>query len=99
MTARGASEEDLRCARTGARHRPIYRDGKKAWTQRHRSWTARQRFDDALAQRALEQQLIRLEGIAIANSRRSMPACTRSRLTGAGPGKSSAYARSAASRR
>jgi transposase len=64
--------DDLRCARTAARHRVakqllrhgrIYREGKKAWTQRHRAWVARQRLDDALAQLALEQQLIHLEGI------------------------------------
>lgn len=64
--------EDLRCARTAARHRVakqllrhglIYREGKKAWTQRHRAWVARQRLDDALAQLALEQQLVHLEGV------------------------------------
>jgi transposase len=64
--------EDLRCARTAARHRVakallrhgrIYREGKKAWTLRHRAWVARQRLDDALAQLALEQQLVHLDGI------------------------------------
>ena len=64
--------EDLRCARTAARHRVakallrhgrIYRDGKKAWTLRHRAWVARQRLDDPLAQLALEQQLVHLDGI------------------------------------
>ena len=58
--------DDLRCARTAARHRVakqllrhgrVYREGKKAWTQRHRAWVARQRLDDSLAQLALEQQL------------------------------------------
>ena len=64
--------DDLRCARTAARHRVakqllrhgrIYRDGKKQWTGMHRAWIARQRLDDALAQAALEQMLIHLEGL------------------------------------
>jgi len=64
--------DDLRCARTAARHRVakqllrhgrIYREGKKAWTKMHREWVARQRLDDALAQRALEQMLIHLDGL------------------------------------
>jgi transposase len=64
--------DDLRCARTAARHRVaktllrhgrIYRDGVKAWTQRHRAWVARQRLDDRLAHCALEQMLIHLDGI------------------------------------
>ena len=64
--------DDLRCARTAARHRVaktllrhgrVYRDGVKAWTQRHRAWVARQRLDDPLAQLALEQMLIHLDGI------------------------------------
>jgi transposase len=64
--------EDLRCARTAARHRVakallrhgrIYREGKKAWTLRHRAWVACQRLDDRLAQLALEQQLVHLDGI------------------------------------
>ena len=64
--------EDLRCARTAARHRVgkallrhgrVYREGKKGWTMRHRAWIARQRLDDPLAQLALEQQLVHLDGI------------------------------------
>ncbi len=40
--------DDIRCARTAARHRvakqllrhgPIFRDGKKAWTLQHRAWS------------------------------------------------------------
>lgn len=64
--------DDLRCARTAARHRVakqllrhgcVYRDGVKAWTKRHRAWVLRQRLDDALAQLALEQMLTHLDGI------------------------------------
>ena len=64
--------DDIRCARTAARHRVlkqllrhgrIYRDGKTAWTRRHRAWVARQRLDDPLALRALEELLIHLDGI------------------------------------
>lgn len=64
--------DDLRCARTAARHRVakqllrhgrIFREGKKSWTKIHRAWIARQRLDDPLAQRALEQMLTHLEGI------------------------------------
>ena len=64
--------DDLRCARTAARHRVakqllrhgrVFREGKKAWTQLHRAWVARQRLDDPLAQLALEQMLVHLDGI------------------------------------
>jgi transposase len=64
--------EDLRRARTAARHRVakqllrygrIYRDGVKAWTGMHRTWVARQRLDDPLAHCALEQMLIHLDGL------------------------------------
>jgi transposase len=64
--------DDLRCARTAARHRVakqllrhgrIYREGKKAWTQRHYAWVDRQRLDDPLAQAALEQMLVHLHGL------------------------------------
>ena len=64
--------EDLRCARTAARHRVskqllrhgrIFRDGKTQWTKIHRAWIARQRLDDALAHKALEQMLIHLDGL------------------------------------
>jgi len=64
--------DDLRCARTAARHRVgkqllrhgrIYRDGVKSWTLKHKAWIARQRLDDPLAQLALEQMLIHLDGL------------------------------------
>jgi transposase len=64
--------DDLRCARTAARHRAakqllrhgrIYRDGRKAWTKMHRAWVTRQCLDDRLAQTALAQMLIHLDGL------------------------------------
>jgi transposase len=64
--------DDLRCARTAARHRVvkqllrhghIFREGKKAWTKVHRAWVTRQRLEDPLSQLALEQALTHLEGI------------------------------------
>lgn len=64
--------DDLRCARTAARHRVlkqllrhgrVFRDGKTAWTLTHRRWINAQRLADALAQLALEQMLIHLDGI------------------------------------
>lgn len=64
--------DDLRCERTAARHRVakallrhgrIYREGKKAWTRRHREWLNRQRLDDPLAQLALEQMRSHLDGL------------------------------------
>lgn len=64
--------EDLRMARTAARHRVvkqllrhgrIYRDGAKGWTLRHRAWINAQRLDDPLAHLALEQALTHLDGI------------------------------------
>jgi transposase len=57
--------DDLRRARTAARHRVskqllrhghIYRDGK-SWTLRHQRWIAAQRLADPLAQAALEHML------------------------------------------
>jgi hypothetical protein len=57
--------DDLRCARTAARHRVvkallrhghIYRQGK-AWTLRHRAWVESQRLADPLAHAALEHML------------------------------------------
>jgi transposase len=57
--------DDLRRARTAARHRitkqllrrgHIYRDGK-SWTLRHRAWIAGQRLADPLAHSALEHML------------------------------------------
>jgi transposase len=64
--------DDLRCARTAARHRVakallrhghVYREGKKAWTDRHREWLGRQRLDDPLAQLALDQMRAHLDGL------------------------------------
>jgi transposase len=64
--------DDLRCARTAARHRVskqllrhgrIYRDGKSQWTKMHRAWVARQRLDDDLAHAALVQMLLHLDGL------------------------------------
>jgi transposase len=64
--------EDLRCARTAARHRVgkqllrygrIFRAGKRSWTNQHRAWVRRQRLDDANAQRALEHMLAHLDGL------------------------------------
>jgi transposase len=52
--------DDIRCARTAARHRVakqllrhghVFREGKKAWTKAHQAWVCRQRLSDALAQR------------------------------------------------
>jgi transposase len=64
--------DDLRGARTAARHRVskqllrhgrIYREGKHAWTVKHRDWVARQRLDDSLAHAALEEMLVHLDSI------------------------------------
>lgn len=64
--------EDLRRARIAARNRVIkqllrhgriFRDGKHAWTQKHREWVNHQRLDDPLAQAALEQMLIHVDGL------------------------------------
>ena len=64
--------DDLRCARTAARHRVakqllrhgrIYREGKSHWTQMHRRWVNAQRLDDPLAHEALTQMLIHLDGL------------------------------------
>jgi transposase len=64
--------DDLRCARTAARHRVskqllrhglVFREGKKSWTLKHRAWISRQRLADPLAHAALEQMLIHLDGI------------------------------------
>lgn len=63
--------DDLRCARTAARHRVaktllrygrIYREGS-AWTMRHRAWVNRQRLDDPLAQLALDQLRTHLDSL------------------------------------
>jgi transposase len=64
--------EDLRRARVAARNRVlkqllrhgrIYREGKHAWTKKHREWVNRQHLDDPLSQAALEQALIHLDGL------------------------------------
>ena len=64
--------DDLRCARTSARHRVskqllrhgrIYREGKSQWTKMHRAWIARQRLDDTLAHKALTEMLVHLDGL------------------------------------
>jgi transposase len=64
--------EDLRRARTAARHRVakqllrhghIYRDGKQAWTRQHQAWLSRQRLADPLAQRALEHMRAHLDAV------------------------------------
>ncbi|MCA1701278.1 MAG: IS110 family transposase, partial [Actinobacteria bacterium] len=64
--------EDLRRARTAARHRVakqllrhgcVYREGKKSWTLKHQAWLRRQRLDDPLAQRALCHMLCHLDAV------------------------------------
>jgi len=64
--------DDLRCARTAARHRVakqllrhgrIYRAGKKSWTRQHIEWVRRQRLEDSNAQRALEHMLCHLDAV------------------------------------
>jgi transposase len=65
--------EDLRRSRIAARNRVlkqllrygrVFREGKHAWTQKHRGWLNRQRLDDPLAQEALEQMLICVDGLS-----------------------------------
>jgi transposase len=64
--------DDLRCARTAARHRVakqllrhgrIFREGKTSWTKQHMAWVRCQRLEDANAQRALEHMLAHLDGV------------------------------------
>ena len=64
--------DDLRCARTAARHRVgkqllrygrIFREGKRSWTKQHLAWVRRQRLEDPNAQRALEHMLAHLDGL------------------------------------
>jgi transposase len=64
--------DDLRRARTSARHRVskqllrhgrVYREGKSQWTKMHRAWIARQRLDDELAHKALTEMLMHLDGL------------------------------------
>jgi len=63
--------EDLRRARTAARHRVakqllrhghIYREGKQAWTKQYQAWLSRQRLAP-LAQRALAHMLSHLDAL------------------------------------
>jgi transposase len=65
------ARDDLRRARTAARHRVvkqllrhghIYREGK-AWTQRHRAWVSAQSLSDPLAQAALGHMLCHLASL------------------------------------
>ena len=64
--------DDLRCARTAARHRVgkqllrhgrIFREGKRSWTLAHRAWVARQRLDDPLAHEALQEMCVHLDSV------------------------------------
>jgi transposase len=64
--------DDLRCARTAARHRVgkqllrygrVYREGRGRWTQRHGIWLRAQCLEDQLAQSALEQMLCHLQAL------------------------------------
>jgi len=64
--------DDLRCARTAARHRVgkqllrhglVFREARTSWTLTHRRWVARQRLSDPLAHAALEEMLIHLDGL------------------------------------
>lgn len=64
--------DDLRCARTAARHRiakqllrhgHIFREGKKSWTRQHIAWVRRQRLADPNSHRALEHMLCHLDGL------------------------------------
>lgn len=65
------ARDDLRCARTAARHRVVkallrhghvYREGD-AWTVRHRQWLAARRLDDPLAQAAFEHMSAHLSAL------------------------------------
>ncbi len=64
--------EDLRSARTAARHRVakqllrhghVYREGRKSWTKQHQAWIRRQCLADPLAQRALCHMLCHLDAV------------------------------------
>ena len=52
-----------RVAKQLLRYGRIYREGKYSWTKTHREWVNRHRLDDPLAQAALEQGLIHLDGL------------------------------------
>ena len=100
--------DDIRCARTAARHRVakqllrhgrIYREGKKAWTLTHRAWVQRQRLDDPLAHEALEPDAHPPRQRSTASSPRWTPSLSRSPSASRGAGRSTSSARSAGSRR
>ena len=64
--------DDLRVARTAARHRVakallrhghVFREGRKSWTLKHYAWVRAQRLDDPNAQRALEHMLAHLDSL------------------------------------
>lgn len=64
--------DDLRCARTAARHRiakqllrhgHVFREGKKSWTRQHIAWVRGQCLVDPNSQRALEHMLAHLDGL------------------------------------
>jgi transposase len=64
--------DDLRAARTAARHRlskqllrhgHVYREGKKQWTKMHRAWIAAQTLTDPLAHKAFREMLTHLDGL------------------------------------
>lgn len=66
------ARDDLRRARTAARHRVaktllryghVFREGKKSWTKAHVAWVRRQRLADPLAQEALCHLLAHLDTV------------------------------------
>ena len=66
------AREDLRQARTAARHRVaktllryghVFGEGKKSWTKAHVAWVRRQRLDDPLAQEALSHLIAHLDAV------------------------------------
>lgn len=98
--------DDLRRARTAARHRVakqllrhghVYRDGKKAWTKQHQAWLQRQRLDDPLAQRALAHTCSATSTVSTPSSPRSITSSSRSPPPSRGPIRCAGCARSAAS--
>ena len=66
------ARDDLRRARTAARHRVaktllryghVFREGKKSWTRAHVAWVRRQRLADPFAQEALTHLLCHLDAV------------------------------------
>jgi len=64
--------DDLRCARTAARHRiakqllrhgHVFREGKKSWTRQHVAWVRRQRLADPNSHSALDHMLGHLDAL------------------------------------